>query len=63
MCKDPNAVAPVAVEVRILSLAPHSGLRTQHCHSCGSHLIPGPGTSVCHRFRKKCFNSKKWIAL
>ena len=25
----------------------HSGLRMQHCHSCGLDSIPGPGTSIC----------------
>ena len=25
------------------------------CHSCGSGLIPGPGTSACHRQSQKKF--------
>ena len=41
--------------MQVWSLAWHSGLRLQHCHtcsidhSCSSDLIPGPGTSVCLR--------------
>ena len=37
----------------------HSNLRIQCCHSsglghcCDSGSIPGPGTSTCHRYRKK----------
>ena len=34
-------------------------LRIQHCHCCGSGLIPGPGTSVCHRRVQIKYISKK----
>ena len=55
----------VSVEVRVQSLAWHSRLRIQHCHSCGvgrsSSLdsVPGLGTSICYRGgqkrkKKKC---------
>ena len=45
--KDPTAASQVAAEVGAPSPARHSGLRIQHCHSCGSDSVPGPGTSTC----------------
>ena len=33
--------------------AQHSGLKILRCCSCGSDLIPGPGTSMCHSARPK----------
>ena len=38
-----------------------SGLRIQHCHGCGERSIPGPGTSACHRQKKKKKNSLKIV--
>ena len=45
----------VSVEMAVRSSALHSGLRIQHCCSCGvgcsSSLdsVPGQGTSICHK--------------
>jgi len=45
----------------------HSGLKIQHCHSCGigcsssSDSIPGPGTSICCGYSQK--RKKKPICL
>ena len=52
----------VSVEVLVLSLSWHSGLRMQCCRSCGigckssSDLISGPGTSICHKCSQKQTN-------
>ena len=49
----------VSVEVLVLSLSWHSGLRMQCCRSCGigckssPDLIYGPETSICNNNRKK----------
>ena len=49
----------------VQSSAWHSGLRIpccHHCgigHSCGSDLIPGPGTSTYHRRAKKKKSEKR----
>ena len=50
--KDHTAVVLVAAEAWVQSLAWHSGLRIQPCHSCGighycgSDSIRGPGTFI-----------------
>ena len=52
--KNPTVAAQVAVEVRVRSLAQHSGLRIWCCCNCGvddscnSDSIPGLGISICH---------------
>ena len=60
--KNPTAVAPVAAEVWVQSLAWRRGLKDLSCRSCGvaydcsSDSIPGPGTSIsqgCGRKKKK----------
>ena len=57
--KDLTETAWVAVEAWVRYLAWHSGLRTQHCCSCGigrscsSKSIPGLGTSICHECSQK----------
>ena len=62
--KNLTTAAWVAVEVRVQSLAQHSGLKVQHCHHCGLGLscgldsILGPGTSICSFKKKKKFNSR-----
>ena len=38
----------VFVALLVRSLAWHTGLRIWHCCSCGSDVIPGPGTSMYH---------------
>ena len=64
-CGVVSAIAQVAVEVRVLFPAQHSGLKIWHCHSCGigcscsSDLIPGPGTSICHGSGQKPNQKKK----
>ena len=45
---------------QVLSLAWHSGLRIQHCFSCGLDLIPGPGTPHALGCPPP---KKKWLAL
>ena len=55
------SVPAVAQQVKdpMLSLWQHSGLRIQHCHSCGisqsygSDSIIGPEISICHRCGEK----------
>ena len=36
-----------------------SGLRIRYCHCCGTGLIPGLGTSTCHKCSKKRKKRKK----
>ena len=59
--EDLTAVAWVAAEVWVQSLAQHSELRIQYCRSCGLDSVPGPGTSICrrcgHKILKKEFRS------
>ena len=55
----------VSVALRVRSLAWCSGLRIWHCCSCDigcrcdSHLIPGPGTSICCRCGRER-RGEKW---
>ena len=57
--KNSPAVTQVTEEIQFWSLAHCSGLRIQHCYSCGigcsciSHSISGLGTSICCRCGQK----------
>ena len=56
----------VSVEVLVRSLAWCSGLRIQHCcscgvsHSSGLHSFPGLGTSICRRCGQKRKKEKEF---
>ena len=43
----------------VRSLTQHSGLRIWCCHSCGSDMIPGPGTPCAAGWPKKKKKMKK----
>ena len=64
--KNPTAAAWVTVEVQVQSLAWGSGFRIWCCHRCGVdhsgglNLIPGPGSSTCHRCREKKKKNQKF---
>ena len=47
----------VSVEVLVQSPAQYGGLSIRH--GCSSDLIPGPGTSICHRGSQKKKKKKK----
>ena len=68
--KDLTAVAQVAAEAWVQSLAWHGVcLRIWLCcsyvvgHSCGLDSIPGPGTSMCHRCSQLKKKKKKELKL
>ena len=47
--KNLTAVTWVVAEVWVQSLIQFSELKDWYCRTCGSHSIPGLGTSICRR--------------